>query len=160
MVFCLYRQKKPFIFLELSHVMGKNVRHPALLLLYRPKLINKKVFIMGDFNINLLNFESHVPTNDFVNTFFSYNFLPCINHPTRISHNSSTIIDNIFTNLTNLKITCGNIVTQISNHFPQFLILKNANWCNESSLQSIFMSSSLYHVCNVLLSLCFVLCCC
>ena len=69
-----------------------------------PKLINKQVFIMGDFNINLLNYDSHTPTYDFIDTFLSNNFLSCIAHPTRISNHSSTIIDNIFTNLANAKI--------------------------------------------------------
>ena len=39
-----------------------------------PKLLSKQVFILGDFNINLLNHDSHTPTSDFVNTFFSNNF--------------------------------------------------------------------------------------
>lgn len=92
-----------------------------------PKLANKQVFIMGDFNVNLLHYDEHAPTNDFINNLFSCNFLPCINHPTRISEHSSTIIDNIFINLINANVICGNILTQISDHLPQFLILKNAN---------------------------------
>jgi len=67
---------------------------------------------MGDFNINSLNYDSHTPTFDFMNTLFSNNFLPCITLPTGISNNSATIIDNIFTNLSNSKITSGNILTQ------------------------------------------------
>ena len=82
---------------------------------------------MGDFNINLLNYCSHTPTSDFVNTFFSNNFLPCITHPTRVSNNSSTVIDNIFTNVRDTKITGGNILTHISDQFPQFLIVDNTN---------------------------------
>ena len=39
-------------------------------------------------------------------------------------HCSSTIIDDIFTNSTVSDITCGNILSQTSDHFPQFLILK------------------------------------
>ena len=100
------------------------VSHFRLIL---PKLLNKQVFIMGDFNINLVKYDSHTPTTDFVNTFFSNNFLPCITHPTRVSKVSSTVIDNIFTNVIGTKITCGNILTHISDHFPQFAIVENAN---------------------------------
>ena len=64
--------------------------------------------------------------SEFVHKILSCNFLPCINHPTRISHCSSTIIDNIFTNSTDSDIASGNILSQISDHFPQFLILKSA----------------------------------
>ena len=103
--------------------MGKLTDHFKSIL---PKLINKKIFIMGDFNINLLTFDSHSPTTEFLNNLLSSNFLPCINHPTRISHSSSTIIDNIFTNSADSDIICGNILSQISYHLPQFLILKDA----------------------------------
>ena len=96
-----------------------------------PQVINKQVFIIGDFNINSLNYDSHTPKFDFMNTLLSYNFLPCIAHPTRISNNSATVIDNIFTNLTNSKITSGNILTHISDHFPQFLILETTNFSHK-----------------------------
>ena len=46
---------------------------------------NKNIFVMGDFNLNLLNYESHPETNDFLNT-MSANFLfPYILQPTRIT---------------------------------------------------------------------------
>ena len=81
---------------------------------------------MGDFNINNL---------------FCNNFQPCIHHPTRISDNSSTVIDNIFTNVTAI-ILSGNILTQISDHLPQFLILKNKSISHFSSKSSIYDYSS------------------
>lgn len=40
--------------------------------------------------------------------------------------NSSTLIDNIFTNISDQETVSGNILTQITNHFPQFLIIKHA----------------------------------
>jgi len=89
-----------------------------------PRLTDGQVFLMGDFNIDLLHYDEHAPTNDFINNLFSYNFQPCINHPTRISEHSSTIIDNIFINLINANVISGNILTQISDHLPQFVILK------------------------------------
>ena len=53
---------------------------------------------MGDFNLNLLNCADHQPTDDFVNTVFSYGFRPLITKPTRITPNTATLIDNILTN--------------------------------------------------------------
>ena len=85
---------------------------------------NKHVFILGDFNINLLNYDSHTPTCDFVSLLHSQNFLPYIIHPTRVSDHSSTIIDNIFSNACNLDTKRGNILTQVADHFPQFLIVR------------------------------------
>ena len=50
---------------------------------------------MGDFNIDLLKYESHNCTNDFINSLVSHSFLPYILQPTRATDHSSTIIDNI-----------------------------------------------------------------
>ena len=79
---------------------------------------NKLLFIMGDFNINLLDYASHKPTSDFINNFL-HSLLPCIHHPTRVSEYSASVIDNIYTND---NITSGNILMQITDHFPQFFI--------------------------------------
>ena len=80
---------------------------------------------MDDFNVNLLDYVSHTPTSDFVINFFSHSLVRCIHHPTRVSEQRASVINNIYTNATNANITSGNIVMQISYHFPQFLILKN-----------------------------------
>ena len=69
---------------------------------------------------------THFPTKGFINSLLSNHFLPCINHPTRISDCSSTIIDKIFTNIVNAQILCRSPTTHISDHFPQFLIVSNA----------------------------------
>ena len=53
---------------------------------------------MGDFNINLLNEDVHTLTNDFLNIMSSNSLYPSITKPTRITSNSATLIDNIFTN--------------------------------------------------------------
>ena len=59
---------------------------------------NKTLYIMGDFNINLPNFENHHPTNNFLETLYSYSLTPLITKPTRITENTATLIDNVFTN--------------------------------------------------------------
>ena len=57
---------------------------------------NKHVFFLGDFNLNLLNYEHHSDTNDFLNSMVSHYLLLHILHPTRVTDHSATIIDNIF----------------------------------------------------------------
>ena len=57
---------------------------------------NKTCIIMGDFNIDLLKFESHSATDGFLNTLGSNFFQPYILQPTRITDHSATLIDNIF----------------------------------------------------------------
>ena len=85
---------------------------------------NKSIFLMSDFNINRLNYESHGETNDFINTMISHDLLPHILHPTpHVTDHSATVIGNIFSNRTSYETASGNIITQISDHFLQFLIL-------------------------------------
>ena len=43
------------------------------------KTEQKLCYIMGDFNVNLLNYEKHNKTTDFVNMMFSHPMLPIIN---------------------------------------------------------------------------------
>ena len=76
---------------------------------------NKQILIMGDFNINLLNYDDKNIAN-FLNTMFSYSYLPFINTPTRVTGHSKTLIDNIFYNKPMLNITAGNISLALLSH--------------------------------------------
>ena len=64
--------------------------------------------------------EHHSDTNDFRNSMVSHYLLP---HPTRVTDPSATIIDNIFSNTTDFETKGGNILCEISDHYPQFIIL-------------------------------------
>jgi len=78
---------------------------------------------MGDFNINLLNYDSHLETENFVNSLGSQNFHPQILKPTRITHHSATLIDNIFFNSLEHLVISGNVLSSITDHLPNFLIV-------------------------------------
>ena len=84
---------------------------------------NKYCIIMGDFNLNLLNFESHAGTDEFVNSMGSYFFHPHILQPTRITDHSATLIDNIFFNSVNHHTVSGNIIYDLTDHLPNFLVI-------------------------------------
>ena len=45
-------------------------------ILANSKDINRTVYIMGDFNLNLINISEHIPTSDSVELMFSYSFPP------------------------------------------------------------------------------------
>ena len=85
----------------------------------------KQVFLLGDFNINLLNYNDHQPTNDFLDSLASNSFIPYILHPTRITSHSKTLIDNIFSNYISPERISGNITSTISDHLPQFSFVPN-----------------------------------
>ena len=52
----------------------------------------------------------------------SKSFLPLITLPTRIKHQSATLIDHIWTNQTCNKYQCGILINSLSDHFPVFYI--------------------------------------
>ena len=75
-----------------------------------------------------MQYNTENNTNHFVNTLLQNNLLPLINSPTRITGSSETLIDNIFTNkFNNVKIHSGIIKTDISDHFPIFILLNDSN---------------------------------
>lgn len=87
---------------------------------------DKLIHIRGDFNIDLLNYGHHTLTDNFINMMFSSHLMPSILHPTRITDTSSTLIDNIFlSNVSDCNILSGNLLSKISDHLPQFAILKD-----------------------------------
>ena len=85
------------------------------------------IFIMGDFNIDLLQYDTHNSTDDFLNSMIFHSFLPYVLQPTRVTDHSATIIDNIFSNVTDYDTSSGNITTLISDHFAQFLMIKKCH---------------------------------
>ena len=78
----------------------------------------KYVFLLGDFNVNLLNYNEHNQTNEFLDSLASNSFIPLILQSTRITSHSSTLIDNIFLNVIDLDIISGNLTATISDHLP------------------------------------------
>ena len=110
---CIYKHPKQII----PDFLGNHL----LPLLEKLSHENKQILKMGDFNINLLNYDDK-NTGNFLDTMFSYSYLPFINTPTRVTGHSKTLIDNIFYNKPMLNITAGNRSSAISDHLIQFLI--------------------------------------
>ena len=71
---------------------------------------------MGDFNLDLLQYNHHTPTQEFIDTLFSFAFIPLMSNPTCLTYNSATLIDNIFTN----TLTNGVVLNDLSDHLPVF----------------------------------------
>ena len=84
---------------------------------------NKICYLLGDFNINLLNFNNHSQTNEFLDSLFSNLMFPMINRPTRITYHSASLIDNIFTNNSCNHVVNGLLFADISDHLPIFSIM-------------------------------------
>ena len=83
----------------------------------------KLCLISGEFNINLLNYDKHPLTEDFINTLGSFFLEPHILKPTRITSHSSTLIDNIFFNSIEYQTISGNLLHDLTDRLPNFLII-------------------------------------
>ena len=83
---------------------------------------NKTIYLLGGFNINLLNYGLHPATNEFLVSLSSHYFLPHILQPSRVTTNSKTLIDNIFSNMAVPNIIPVNLTASISDHPPQFFV--------------------------------------
>jgi len=68
---------------------------------------------MGDYNLDLLKYETH---ELFLNDLLSHSFLPTIYYPTRITDTTATLIDNIFINGVNNKFDSAIVYSDVSDH--------------------------------------------
>ena len=94
------------------------------LILNTLKTENKSTYVTGDFNINLLNSDTHTYTQNFLNCLHSYAYIPLITKPTRVTSETATLIDNIFYNdVDHPPILHGILYTDITDHFPVFAVL-------------------------------------
>ena len=59
----------------------------------------KSIFILGDFNVNLLNYNEHNEANGFLDSLAFNSFIPLILQPIRNTRHFNTLIDNIFSNV-------------------------------------------------------------
>ena len=98
-------------------------------------ILNKAddIQIMSDSNIDLLQYNKHVQTNNYFDTLISNGLLPLITVPTRITQTSATIIDHISTSHKSDRYVAGILLSSLSDHLPIFYIREN----NTSRLQPL-----------------------
>ena len=93
---------------------------------------NKICFLMGDFNVNLINYQNHHVTGQFLDGMYSNMFFPLITRPSRITSHTATLIDNIFVNNFFERSRSGLLFTDISDHLPVFSIHSDSTPVNRS----------------------------
>ena len=136
----------PHVFESIFFEIKRNLNKPVIVgVIYRPntqpranfdlftnhileiqgKISNegKLGYLMGDYNINLLNFGTHQKTNEFLDDVISQGFVPHITKPTRITPVSATLIDHIYSNHTYVNFNSGIIITDVADHFGIFHVV-------------------------------------
>jgi hypothetical protein len=96
--------------------------------------------LAGDFNINLLNCNTHDETENFLTNIFSNASLPLITRPTRFTSTSATLIDNIVSNVCSDSYIAGIMIADISDHLPVFYVSND----NDSKAKKTFANTRSY----------------
>ena len=92
-------------------------------------------YIMEDYNLDLLKHECHNPTEHFLNAMYSNSLIPLIYKPTRETDSTATLIDNIFTNHSDVndQLYQGIFLMDISDYYGIFHIKNKQRKTNDSS---------------------------
>ena len=114
LISCVYRppagKLKPFKS-YLKDIFRKNER------------LQKSLYFIGDFNLNVLDYETNTKVKHFFNLLFQHGLIPVINKQTRAKNKSITAIDHIITNtFLKSKISAGILKIDITDHFPILLM--------------------------------------
>ena len=87
---------------------------------------NKEIIIGTDQNLDYLKINRHKNTAKFLETNLAAGLTPTINKPTRITHSSATLIDNIYiSNGLCDDTTSAILLSDISDHFPCLCLIGN-----------------------------------
>ena len=79
---------------------------------------DKPLLIIGDFNLDLLQFDTDPIIDEFVNMMISSSLFPLINKPTNFFRNSSTLIDHAWCNILHEDIKSYIINSSVGSHKP------------------------------------------
>ena len=98
-------------------------------------LENKEIIIGTDQNLDYLKISQHATTAKFLDVNLSAGLLPTIVKPTRVTHTSATLIDNIYVSnfLSNNSKSCI-LLSDISDHFPCLAMITDTGIENKNPL--------------------------
>ena len=106
---------------------------------HNSKHSTKSSFLVGDLNLNSLDYASSTPVKNFFNLAFENGIFSVINRPTGVTWASATAIDHILTNtIMDQDLQNGIIKLDISDHFPIFTILNSKidNHCPKTKIST------------------------
>ena len=95
--------------------------------------MNSYVFL--DANFDLLSLRETGPAA-YLNSILSAGFLQCIGKASRIQNNASTLLDHILVSCRQNSFDSGTIVTDVSDHFPTFILTPNEKQKNDEKTKT------------------------
>jgi hypothetical protein len=129
---------------KLNFILGVIYRHPSSTvecledftnqlsnILQKIEKENKKVYIVGDLNIDGLKVKNNRHVENFFNMLLGKNYVPLITKPTRIQDTSISLIDHTIINASTIKadakIRSGIIYSGITDHLPVFVSIQESH---------------------------------
>lgn len=106
----------------------------------------KGIYLLGDWNIDLLKIDNDPIVSQFVNIMYSFSYTPLITKPTRVTDNCATLIDNIWSTEVEHNNRNSILYTDISDHFPivsYFSCIRKAIKNNEIIPKRIFSNRNI-----------------
>jgi hypothetical protein len=97
------------------------------------------VYSFGDFNLDLLQYNSSQQVTDYIDLLFSFGFMQIITKPTRVTLKSATLIDHLITTSDSNVFESVILTTKLSDHFPLIYV---------SNSQTQEGSNEFYEACN------------
>ena len=76
----------------------------------------KLIYIVGDFNQDLIRYDQDVNSQNLVDYASNHGFIQIVSRPTRITDHSATLLDHVYTNSLDNTISCNIITHDISDH--------------------------------------------
>ena len=105
-------------------------------LINKLKRCNSRIILGMDHNLDLLKFEKHKATQDFLEWNTDQGLMMCVTKPTRITHTSATLIDNIIVSQPIYANHLSHIITEdISDHLPCMVSIPELTTCDKSPIQ-------------------------
>ena len=100
----------------------------------KPTAEKKPYYLIGDLNINCLEYFKNEKVSTFYNALFGYGAIFLINKPTRLAQKSTAIIVNVITtNIFNESLKKGIIKSDLSDHSPIFFSISTLKLPQNSS---------------------------
>ena len=115
---CIYRHPD-------NNIDDFNTNYRRLLLQKLTKEWSKNIFLLGDFNIDLLKFNSCISICNFLDELSSSYFIPQIFLPSRVTRSTKRLIDNISCKIPQSpeQNISANLTATYSGHLPQILFV-------------------------------------
>ena len=103
-----------------------------------PVLINKRIYIQGDFNIDITACNQSFIAQNYINLLSSKGYFPIVTKPTRVTGTSSTIIDHIITNDMSHRLSPMIVKTDVSDHYIVAAVVFNDTFRHKIKSTKIF----------------------